>query len=186
MNLGKNMRLVLCVAFAALFSFACSLTAGQATQDETITISPNQQELTPCAFMWASEPLPDVSAHVQAALNTAGLSEATVQAEAYGENCVEGSGKVRSFGAMETDFRVRLPVADLSDRQALGDLVEKALAVLDQFPPGTVPGPQPGYIGVEFSAGQDTLNLWFTVSAGKSAREQALHGADLLAALNNN
>jgi hypothetical protein len=186
MSLSKNMRLVLCVTFAALLSFACSLTAGQATQDGTITISPDQQELTPCAYMWASQSLPDVSEQVQAAFNTAGLSEATVRAEAYGENCVEGNGTVRSFGIMETDFHVHIPVTDLSDRQALGDLVEKVLVVLDQFPPEVVPGPQPGHVGVEFSTGQDTLNLWFTVKSGKLAREQNLHGADLLAALNNN
>jgi hypothetical protein len=185
MSLGKNMRLVLWVTFAALLSFACSLTAVQATQDGTVTVTPDQQELTPCAYIWASESLPDVSAQVQAALNSAGLSEATVRAEAFGEDCVEGNGKVRSFGIMETDFTFRVPVTDLSDRQTLGDLVEKVLVVLDQFPPGVVPGPNPGQIGVEFSTGQETLGLRFTVKSGKSARQQGLHGADLLAALND-
>jgi hypothetical protein len=185
MSLVKKMRLVLCITFSAMFLFACSQTAGLGTQDETITATPDQLELTPCAYMWASKQLPDVSDKVQAAFNAAGLSKATIRAEAYGENCVEANGTVRSFSPMETDFHILLPVTDLTDRQTLGDMLEKLLVVLDQFPPGTVPGPQPGYIGVEFSTGQDTLNSRFTVSAGKSAREQGLHGADLLAALKN-
>ena len=185
MSLGKSLRLVLYAAFAALIMGACSQPVSTATQDVTVTNSPDQQQLTPCAFVWATQQLPDVSGQIKSGLAAAGLSDATARTEAFGENCVEGDGTVRSFGAMETDFYLQLPVSDLSDRSTLGDQLEKALAVLDQFPPGTVPGPQPGYIGVEFSAGQDTLNLRFTVSAGKSARDQGLHGADLVAALSN-
>jgi hypothetical protein len=188
---GKKISLVLCVFLAALVIAACSSSAGPATQNETITVisssfTPDTHPLTPCGYVWASQSLPDISKQVQSAFISAGLSDATARAEAYGENCVEDNGAVRSFGAMETDFYIQLPVPDLSDRQALGDLLEKALVIIDQFPPGTVPGPNPGYVGVEFNSGQEILNLHFTVTASKSARNQGLHGADLLAALSNN
>ena len=173
------------LAMAALALAGCSPVAGVETRQETPTLSPAQQELTPCAYTWATQSLPEVTRQVQAALEAAGLSQATGRAEAFGENCIETSGAVRSFGTMETDFRIQLPVTDLADRQALGDLLEKVMVVLDQFPPGKVPGPQTGYIGVEFSAGQDTLNLWFKADAGQSARGQGLHGAELVAALTN-
>ena len=190
MNRIKVILWFLVLIIAALALSACRGPGEQAALTETptatLTAPPaGQQELTPCAFTWATQSLPEVSQQVQSSLEAAGLSPTAVRAEAYGENCVEADGTIRSFSAMETDFHLQLSVADLSDQQALGDLLEKVLVVIDQFPPGKVPGPQTGYIGVEFSAGQDTLNLWFTARAGQSARTQGLHGADLVAALTN-
>jgi len=42
------------------------------------------------------------------------------------------------------------------------------------------PGPQPGYIGVTFQAGNEVLNMWFKVSQGIQARRQGYHNAALL------
>jgi hypothetical protein len=119
-------------------------------------------------------------------MEAAGLKDVTVRAEAYGENCYDSqTNEPVSFGAMETDFHITVKVADLAEKDDLGNWLKKILVVLDKFPTGTTPGPQPGYIGVSFRTGSDELNLWFTVTEGKSARDDGLLGAALLDKLLN-
>jgi hypothetical protein len=153
------------------------------TPTPTLTL---ETEYTGCYFNWATQPLPDLSLEVQAALEAAGLEGFTAIAEAYGENCYDSqTNEVVYFATMETDFRLTVEVDDLEDTVALGDMLELILVTLDQFPPGATPGPQPGYIGVNFVKGEETLYLWFTVIDGESARALGLHGADLLEELQN-
>lgn len=133
-----------------------------------------------CYFNWASQPLPALSANVQAAINAAGLKEVSIKAQTYGENCYDSqTNKPLSFSTLETDFYITAKVADLTDLSNLGNLLEKILLVLDTIPPGKIPGPQPGKIAVSFQAGNQQLNISFTVAAGKSARLQGLHEAGL-------
>jgi len=135
----------------------------------------------PCYFNWTTQPLPDLSTQVQAAMKAAGLTNVHAAAEAYGENCYDArTNQPISFAAMETDFRVTAQVKDLTDREQLGNLLEQILIVLDGFPMGKTPGPQPGYIGVTFQVAGDELRLWFPVTDGISARDQRLRGAALL------
>ena len=135
----------------------------------------------PCYFNWTTQPLPDLSTQVQAAIETTGLRNVHAAAEAYGENCYDArTNQPVSFAAMETDFRVTAQVKDLTDREQLGNLLEQILIVLDGFPVGKTPGPQPGYIGFTFQVAGDELRLWFPVADGISARDQRLHGAALL------
>lgn len=146
----------------------------------------------PCAFNWASQALPELSERVQAAIQAAGLKGVNARMEAFGENCYDANtNKVVSFAVMETDFHVTATVRDLNNKDDLGNLLEKILVVLDDFPVGKIPGPQPGYINISFqSSSQPTgqsaageLNIMFLVPAGKSARAQGFHGAALLEAL---
>jgi hypothetical protein len=138
----------------------------------------------PCGYVWATQPLPEITDMLQQALQATGLKDISGRAEAYGENCMDAkTGKPRSFSTMETDFRVSLTVEDLTDKQALGQAVEKILVVLDRFFLGQVPGPQPGYIGINFTSSSDRLNLWFRRTDGETARQQGLKGSDLLDAL---
>ena len=140
---------------------------------------------TQCAWNWATQPLPELSAQVQSALEAAGLTGITASAEAYGENCITATGVVDHFAAMETDFRITVQVASLSDLEALGALLEQILVVLDTFPPGATPGPNAGYVGVAFQTGNEDLNLWFTAYDGESARALGLHGSALLEKIQN-
>jgi hypothetical protein len=117
-------------------------------------------------------------------MDRAGLTNVAASAEAYGENCYgEKTNEVIYFAAMETDFRLTLAVKSLDDEQLLGDFLERILTVLDAFPAGSIPGPQPGYIGVTFQSGNEEMHLWFKVPEGESARSRGLHGAELLEAL---
>ena len=135
---------------------------------------------TQCAWSWASQSLPGLNARVEADMLAAGLKGVTVNAEAYGENCITVGGKVDHFTIMETDFRITAIVADLTGKDDLGNLLEKILGVLDAVPTDKIPGPQQGNINVSFRAGRDELNIMFTITAGKSARALGQHGAALL------
>ena len=133
-----------------------------------------------CAFVWATQPLPDLTAKVQSAIDAAGLPDIQATAQAYGENCLDSqTNQPAGFATLETDFHIIAQVADLTDLDNLGELLEKTLVVLDAFPVGKIPGPQPGYINISFQSGKDEANLSFSASEGKTARRLGLHGAAL-------
>lgn len=143
------------------------------------TVEPTQDyESVDCAYMWANGPLPELSDDFDKALKEA-QPQASGYAEAYGENCIDGEGKIVRFLTMETDFHIALKVNDLEDKQALGKLIEQVLAVVAKFPLEDTPGPQPGYVGITFEAPTDELRLWFTQIDGESAIENGLQGEEL-------
>ena len=176
--------------FLTLLLVACDLpvrllvpTFSPSPVPTIVTDTPTYEQ---CAFNWATHALPELSTQVQRAMEAAGLTGINAIAEAYGEDCIGTStGQAVSFSTMETDFRITAQVKDLTDRERLGALLEHVLLVLDGFPADQTPGPQPGYIGVTFQAGEDATRVWFTVRAGEAARKQDLHGAALLDALQN-
>jgi hypothetical protein len=140
---------------------------------------------TQCAYVEGRQSQTKLSARLVEKLKEAALPVETARAEAYGENCIAADGTVLSFSQRETDFYITLNTPNLTDQTALGSLLEKALAVIDQFPPNEL-GPNPGYIGITFQAGSQVQNLWFTQAAANSLRKQGLKGADLYRALANN
>jgi hypothetical protein len=154
---------------------ACNLP--HSTPDIVPTTASSQN----CFFTWDSQSLPGLTTKVQSALNAAGLTGVSANVQAYGENCTDPrTNKPVSFSTLETDFYITVKIANLTDKAAMGNLLEKILVVLDAFPVGQIPGPQPGNIAVTFQAGSDRLNLVFTVPAGKSGRQKGLHGAALI------
>jgi hypothetical protein len=188
------MRTFIKISFLVLCLLgACNLPApGQPAPDLTIvpdtapaqaTDMPAQDDsYTECGFVWAREPLPDLSREFDAALKEV-LPEASGYAEAYGENCLNNQGEVVRFLAMETDFYVTLKVDNLQEKQALGGLAEQILRVVAQFPVEDTPGPQPGYIGITFQSPGDELRLWFTRRDAEAALENGLRGEALFNAL---
>ena len=143
------------------------------------TVEPTQDyESTDCGFMWASNPLPELSGDFDKALKQV-QPQASGYAEAYGENCIDNEGNVVRFLTMETDFHITLKVNDLEDKQVLGKLIEQVLAVVATYPPEETPGPQPGYVGITFEAPTDKIRLWFTQKDGESAIKNGLQGAEL-------
>ncbi len=101
----------------------------------------------PCTYVFADQNLPDISIQVEKALK--GIqTEASGSAYASGENCIDSGGHA-TFGAMETDFRVKLKVSDYTE-SALGNWIIKVMKVLAAFPPGVVPGPERGRVEFEF------------------------------------
>jgi hypothetical protein len=172
-----------------LFSFILfiSLLSGCSRVRPLRTIAPATTALpyTQCAWTWASQALPELSNTLNVSMRSAGLSDVSVRAEAYGENCINAAGEVDHFATMETDFHITVKVANLGDKKGLGDFLERILRVLDGFPTGKIPGPQPGKISISFQTTSNELNITFTVAEAKSARERGHHGAALLEELQN-
>ncbi len=173
------MRRIIAILLTVIILAACNFPT-RTPELESPPVNPQN-----CAFSWASQPLPDLSNQVQSAVDAARLKGVKATAEAFGENCYDSqTNKAVSFATLETDFHVTAKVNDLTDKDDLGNLLEKILIVLDSFPTDKIPGQQAGYISVSFQSGNDELNLMFIVTAGKSARTQGLHGAALFDKLN--
>jgi hypothetical protein len=100
-----------------------------------------------CAYTWASEPRPELTTELQAALEAAGLEGVKAQAEAIGEtSCGE-------FGWASTDYEVALWVDSFDDREALGELFKRTLTVLNTFT--TNPSDS---ISVIFNSGEENIS----------------------------
>jgi hypothetical protein len=185
----KMYRSSICLVILVLLS-ACNLPGMDDNPTMQLTTLP-EITITPsliyeqCGWVWATQSLPDLSSRVQTAFLAAGLTNNTVLAEAYGENCISQNNKILSFTAMETDFHITAQVEDLTDTDHLGYLLEQFLMILDDFPPDATPGSQAGYIGIHFSDGTEEFNLWFSVIDGETARALGLQGSDLFIELQN-
>jgi hypothetical protein len=142
-----------------------------------IAAAPSQ----PCAYTWAYENLPDVTAELQAAIEKI-LPEAEARATAFGEDCVAQDGSA-TFSAMETDFYLRIPVADLNDDETLGSFVEQVLSITDRFASPRIPGPKEGFVEFTFLNETEQRIVRVQIPLGKQMRGQGLHGAELLKAL---
>lgn len=126
-----------------------------------------------CAWVWATESLAELTAQVQDALDEAGL-EASVDASAFGENCLNPDGSVRYFATMQTDF-------DMTVDALTDDTILAVLRVLARFPVESTPGPMPGRVTIRFAdSGQQ---LQFQYDQGLDVLNRDLTGRVLLEAL---
>ncbi len=145
--------------------------------DPTVTAVTNTPTPISCAYVWAEQSLPDVSAMLQDDLNSAGLSGVEVVAVAYGENCVEAfTNQVFSFVAMETDFYFTAAVADAENHEALGNLALRLLTIIDEYPPGKVPGPNKGNLVLLFQDGSKNVQVRLRLDEAQRLRDAGLRG----------
>ncbi len=164
---------------------APEITAIAATPPATSTGATPAAGPVECLWNWNTQPLPDLSGDVQAALDAAGIANAVTSATAFGEDCLDSvTRETRYFATTQTDFAVTLEVKDLADVDALGQLAGEVLAVLDDFPPEQTPGPNPGRITLLFVADEYVREARFTVTEANAALAQGLSEAALLEALN--
>ena len=100
----------------------------------TETVQPAGQ----CAYVWAYHNAEELSAMIDAEMR--GLDPAASgNASFYGEDCVYADG-TSTFSAMETDFYVRLPVADLTNEDTLGEWISQVLPLVLEFPTDMIQG----------------------------------------------
>jgi hypothetical protein len=115
----------------------------------------------PCGYMWASQNLTDLTLDLQAAIKNI-LPEAQAYAFAFGEDCVYQDGH-RKFIAMETDFNVSLPVADLTDDNNLGEWIIKTMQVIESLSKDKIVGPRPGRVTIIFTTGAEQKFIVFYI-----------------------
>ena len=154
--------LVLCV----LLLTACAST-GQIPTDipslaPVATQVPITPSIEPCAFVEATQNLPDVTAQVDQAIKVL-QPEASGRAEAYGENCVYASTGQSTFSAMETDFYFTVNVRDLTDDNELGTWIVNAMKIVEALPPASLSGPQAGFVEFTFATPDDQKILRVSV-----------------------
>ena len=170
---------------------ACNLPMLTSTPTlDTVDIPTGVEETTPvsgggdCAWVWNSESLPELSIQLQSAMEQADLGDAAGRAIAFGEDCISAdTGEVSYFAVKQTDFRFSLPVKDLTDLDALGELVEGVLGVIEKFPPDDTPGPMPGQVFITFVTGDSERGFTFMLNEASTAQADGHSGVGLLEAL---
>lgn len=124
-------------------------THEDAVPDPVIPIATESEILTPtyegCAFVWAYHDAPELTEKVDAAVRAIN-EQASARASLFGEDCIYADGH-STFGVMETDFYVRLPVDDLTAEAAFGDWMAQVLPIIAQVPREEIQG---NYGFVEF------------------------------------
>jgi hypothetical protein len=134
---------------------ASSPTSAPPNPDVTATATP-VIEITPtvndsCYYNWATQDLPDLGQRVKGQIEQAGFNNVGVRAHAYGENCIYFStGAVKYFAAMETDFDITVPVADISDTNVLNGYRGEIQDILNAIPSGDLAGGKLGLITYKF------------------------------------
>ncbi|MCK4692270.1 MAG: hypothetical protein KAT23_01480, partial [Anaerolineales bacterium] len=66
---------------------------------------------------------------------------------------------------------------------AMGELVEGVLSVIDKFPPDDTPGPMPGQFFITFVTGDSERGFTFMLNEANTALADGHSGAGLLEAL---
>lgn len=169
-------------AFASASQTAQALTATltpSPTAFPTNTVSGSVQ----CAYSWAHRDLPDVATLAQNALAKANITDTTIRADAYGEDCIDfNTNTIVSFGAMTTDFYLTVEVSNLNGPNTLADYVVDVYTVLSDLNQDSLPA-RLGYLGFTFTAGTTTKYLRTTFDDIKAALDKNLSGSKLLDAL---
>lgn len=174
---------LLILILAALLALAVLYFTGNLPQFEAV-LGPLQQKTLgndpDCSYTWASQPLPELTAELQKKLIKLDVRASEVNAAAYGENCVLADGTVGRFITRQTDLYFMSPVTDFEDRELLGSITEEIILFARDIPEGTLPGPQEGFIQINFiSADGKMQSLWFQGSDGLAYLDEGLKGAEL-------
>lgn len=139
-----------------------------------------------CTYNWATESLPDQTVLLQEALQKESIAFLSAWAEAFGENCNDSDSNLGlSFSTMETDFHISVAVNDLNNKEELGNIAYEIISTILDFPHGTFPGPNPGYIGINYKSVSSELNLWFQISFIQEDIIHGMNGQELFNKLNS-
>ncbi len=158
----KRLYLSLCLLLLVGCSPALTATPSNApateTPNGTLTATP---PALPCAYMWASQNLTDLTLDLQEAIQSI-QPEAQAYAFAFGEDCIYSDGR-KTFSAMETDFNVTIPVTDLANENDLGEWIVKTMQVIEALPAEKIVGPKPGRVTMIFTTATDQKFVNFSI-----------------------
>jgi hypothetical protein len=182
-------RLNVCLVGTLLAAWACApgtqsvptpmtaSTRGRPASVPTPTDSSVVTTIPDCYYVWASRELPELSARLNTALQSMGPG-ASGSAYAFGEDCVLADG-ARTFSAMETDFRTRITIRNLTAEDILGNWIADIMQLVESVSASELPGTRPGRVEFEFAAA-DGKTLRLSVDIGKYRNEGVgLRGAKL-------
>ena len=161
------MRYVL--ALCILLLTACASTGQVQTAIPSVapvatsTPLPITPTIEPCAYVEATQNLPDATSQVDQAIKQL-QPNASGRAEAYGENCVYASSGQSTFSAMETDFYITVNVKSLKDDNELGSWIFSSMKIIKALPSDSIADPQAGFVEFTFKTTDDQKNLRVPIS----------------------
>ena len=104
-----------------------------------------------CAYTWAYHDDPELTRKFDDAVQSI-HPEAHANASLFGEDCIYADGH-STFGVMETDFYVRVPVEDFSTEEDFGNLIKQVLDIVTTLPGEEVQGSK-GFVEFSFIRGE--------------------------------
>lgn len=85
-----------------------------------------------CGYQWAYKNAPELTSSFDEAVKALN-PDASGRVEFYGEDCIFHDG-TSTFGAMETDFYVRLQVGSLNKEEDFGNWVVQVMEIVTKIP----------------------------------------------------
>ncbi len=146
---------------------------------ETDTPAPSFQG---CAYTWAYYGAPELTATLDAAIKELDPAASAVATQ-FGEDCVSADGTV-TFGVMETDFTVRLPVDDLTKEDEFGNWMAQVLQIVTQIPREEIPGPNYGFVEFWFEKNESEQIVFRVPIQEYLNNAQGMSGAELFQMFN--
>lgn len=144
---------------------------------ETAPPPPQDTASTQCAYQWAYQELPDLTAQFNGMIQLL-IPNSISRATAYGENCVAADGQIIFFSPMETVFHVTVTVEALDDYDTFGNWIYDAMLIVDGIPPEDLAGQQAGVVEfrlekspVENITFRVTLQGYFETAGEKTGEE---------------
>jgi hypothetical protein len=138
------------IVLSATAAFVALQTVNAPTQESPSTDTAVSNTETPtlayegCAFSWAYQDAPELTKKLDDAIKKIN-SRASATATIFGEDCIRADGS-KTFGAMETDFKVRLPVDDLTQHEEFGNWIKEAMQIVTEIPREELSGPKDGFV----------------------------------------
>ena len=102
-----------------------------------------------CGYQWAYQDDPELSAKLDEAIRQLDPA-ASAKAQQFGEDCVYEDGH-STFLAKETDFYVRRPIEDLTDKESFGNWMAEVMTIVTQIPREELQGTSYGFVEFWFN-----------------------------------
>jgi hypothetical protein len=121
-----------------------------------------------CAFMWAYYDVPELTEKLDSEIKELN-PDASAKATLFGEDCIYSDGS-KTFGVIETDFTVRLPVDDLTQHEEFGIWIKDVMQIVTEIPRDEIQGPKYGFVEFWFEK-NDSENIILRVPIQKYVDE---------------
>ncbi len=146
------------------------------TEAETI-VSTEPPAFQGCAYTWAYRDAPELTGTIDAKIKKLNPNADAVATQ-FGEDCLKADGSV-TFGVMQTDFKVRLPVDDLTKEEEFGNWIAQVMQAVIEIPREDIPGPNYGFVEFRFEK-NEAEHITFRVQIQEYLNDaQGKSGAEL-------
>ncbi len=145
-------KLIRPLLFWTLILCACASRPSLSAADiapTTPTVAVLMPTFDGCGFIWTHKDMPELSPILDEAVKEL-EPNARAWASAFGEDCVYADGH-STFSAMETDFYIQWPAAELDAYESFGNTIVDVMKIVDAIPAELIIGPQPGFVEFSFT-----------------------------------